>query len=36
MAQSIITMAHTATNYDGAHRNASDNNTVYMALWLSF
>lgn len=23
-------------NYDGAHRNASDNNTVYMALWLSF
>ncbi|HEV2273348.1 MAG TPA: hypothetical protein VGR96_04240 [Acidobacteriaceae bacterium] len=25
-----------ATNYDGAHRNASDNNTVYMALWLNF
>ncbi len=24
------------TNYDGAMRNASDNNTVYMALWLSF
>jgi hypothetical protein len=24
------------TNYDGAHRNASDNNTVYMALWLNF
>ena len=24
------------TNYDGANRNASDNNTVYMALWLSF
>ena len=23
-------------NYDGANRNASDNNTVYMALWLSF
>lgn len=23
-------------NYDGAHRNASDNNTVYMALWLNF
>lgn len=25
-----------ATNYDGAHRNAYDNNTVYMALWLNF
>jgi hypothetical protein len=25
-----------ATNYDGAGRNASDNNTVYMALWLNF
>lgn len=25
-----------ATNYDGALRNASDNNTVYMALWLNF
>jgi hypothetical protein len=24
------------TNYDGAHRNASDNNTVYMALWVNF
>lgn len=24
------------TNYDGALRNASDNNTVYMALWLNF
>ncbi len=24
------------TNYDGAMRNASDNNTVYMALWLNF
>lgn len=23
-------------NYDGANRNASDNNTVYMALWLLF
>jgi hypothetical protein len=25
-----------SSNYDGADRNASDNNTVYMALWLSF
>lgn len=25
-----------STNYDGALRNASDNNTVYMALWLTF
>lgn len=25
-----------STNYDGAHRNASDNNTVYMALWVNF
>lgn len=25
-----------STNYDGANRNASDNNTVYMALWLMF
>ena len=25
-----------ATNYDGAMRNASDNNTAYLALWLSF
>lgn len=25
-----------STNYDGALRNASDNNTVYMALWLNF
>ncbi len=24
------------TNYDGAHRNASDNNTLYMALWVNF
>lgn len=24
------------TNYDGAMRNASDNNSVYMALWLNF
>lgn len=24
------------TNYDGANRNASDNNTVYMALWILF
>ncbi|HUY82566.1 MAG TPA: hypothetical protein VMU92_12650 [Acidobacteriaceae bacterium] len=24
------------TDYDGANRNASDNNTVYMALWLTF
>ncbi len=24
------------TNYDGANRNASDNNTVYMALWIMF
>ncbi|HET9088300.1 MAG TPA: hypothetical protein VFN53_12325, partial [Acidobacteriaceae bacterium] len=24
------------TNYDGAHRNASDNNTTYIALWLNF
>lgn len=23
-------------NYDGASRNASDNNSVYMALWLNF
>jgi hypothetical protein len=23
-------------NYDGANRNASDNNTVYIALWLNF
>jgi hypothetical protein len=23
-------------NYDGAGRSASDNNTVYAALWLSF
>lgn len=23
-------------NYDGANRNASDNNTVYMSLWLNF
>ncbi len=25
-----------STNYDGALRNASDNNTVYIALWLNF
>jgi hypothetical protein len=25
-----------STNYDGAHRNASDNNTLYMALWVNF
>jgi hypothetical protein len=25
-----------STNYDGARRNASDNNTAYMALWLNF
>ena len=25
-----------ATNYDGANRNASDNNSVYMALWVNF
>lgn len=25
-----------STNYDGANRNASDNNTVYMALWVNF
>jgi hypothetical protein len=39
-----INMAYTAyrkfngasRNYDGANRNASDNNTVYVALWLSF
>ena len=39
-----ITLAYTgytkfngaSTNYDGSGRNASDNNTVYMALWLLF
>jgi hypothetical protein len=25
-----------STNYDGANRNATDNNSVYMAVWLSF
>jgi hypothetical protein len=25
-----------ANNYDGANRNASDNNTVYIAVWLNF
>jgi len=25
-----------STNYDGAKRNASDNNTVYIALWVNF
>jgi hypothetical protein len=24
------------TNYDGANRNAADNNSVYMAIWLLF
>jgi hypothetical protein len=24
------------TNYDGAHRNASDNGSVYMAVWFVF
>jgi hypothetical protein len=24
------------TNYDGANRNASDNNTLYVALWVNF
>lgn len=24
------------SNYDGANRDASDNNTVYMALWVNF
>lgn len=24
------------TNYDGANRNASDNNTIYVALWVNF
>ena len=24
------------SDYDGANRNASDNNTVFMALWVSF
>ena len=24
------------TNYDGASRNASDNNSVYMSLWVNF
>jgi hypothetical protein len=24
------------TNYDGANRNASDNGTVYMSLWINF
>lgn len=24
------------TNYDGANRNAADNNTLYLALWLNF
>jgi hypothetical protein len=39
-----ITLAYTgytkfngaSTNYDGANRNASDNNTVYLAMWLNF
>jgi hypothetical protein len=25
-----------ASNYDGAHRDASDNNLVYIAFWLNF
>jgi len=25
-----------STNYDGANRNASDNNTVFVALWVNF
>jgi hypothetical protein len=25
-----------SVNYDGANRNASDNNTVYVGLWVSF
>src|SRR3984893_6976159 len=25
-----------SNNYDGANRNASDNNTVYLALWVNF
>ena len=25
-----------STNYDGAGRNAADNNTVYAALWINF
>lgn len=25
-----------STNYDGANRNASDNNTTFVALWLNF
>ena len=25
-----------STNYDGANRNASDNNTAYVALWVNF
>jgi hypothetical protein len=25
-----------ATNYDGAGRNASDNNTLYLLVWLSY
>lgn len=25
-----------ANNYDGGHRNAADNNTVYISLWLNF
>jgi hypothetical protein len=24
------------SNYDGANRNATDNNTVFVALWMSF
>jgi hypothetical protein len=25
-----------ATNYDGFDRNASDNNTLYLLVWLVF
>jgi hypothetical protein len=25
-----------SSNYDGADRNASDNNTIYLGLWVSF
>lgn len=25
-----------SSNYDGAHRNASDNNSLYLGMWLNF
>ena len=25
-----------STNYDGSGRNASDNNTMYLLVWLNF